>query len=73
MNYSDYSVFSSVSVKVLMGSVPDRGGRPGEIEAPMPMWEGRREGGRGRGGGRGGPRGGGGQKRQNFSGKKRNK
>ncbi|XP_070990583.1 protein FAM98B isoform X1 [Oncorhynchus clarkii lewisi] len=59
--------------KVLMGSVPDRGGRPGEIEAPMPMWEGRREGGRGRGGGRGGPRGGGGQKRQNFSGKKRNK
>ncbi|XP_029476704.2 protein FAM98B [Oncorhynchus nerka] len=55
--------------KVLMGSVPDRGGRPGEIEAPMPMWEGRREGGRGRGG----PRGGGGQKRQNFSGKKRNK
>ncbi|XP_029625729.1 protein FAM98B [Salmo trutta] len=60
--------------KVLMGSVPDRGGRPGEIEAPMPMWEGRREGGgRGRGRGRGGPRGGGGQKRQNLSGKKRNK
>ncbi|KAK6470675.1 protein FAM98A-like [Huso huso] len=31
--------------KVLMGSVPDRGGRPGEIEPPMPSWEGRREGG----------------------------
>ncbi|KPP74145.1 hypothetical protein Z043_106721 [Scleropages formosus] len=31
--------------KVLMGSVPDRGGRPGEIEPPMPMWEDRREGG----------------------------
>ncbi|XP_023656392.2 protein FAM98A [Paramormyrops kingsleyae] len=35
--------------KVLMGTVPDRGGRPGEIEPPMPIWEGRREGG-GRGG-----------------------
>ncbi|KAM4020573.1 protein FAM98C [Anomaloglossus baeobatrachus] len=34
--------------KVLMsGSVPDRGGRPNEIEAPMPMWEKRREGGGG--------------------------
>uniref|UniRef100_A0A8C8RYL9 Family with sequence similarity 98 member C n=1 Tax=Pelusios castaneus TaxID=367368 RepID=A0A8C8RYL9_9SAUR len=31
--------------KVLMGSVPDRGGRPGEIEPPMPVWEKRREGG----------------------------
>ncbi|XP_029475032.1 protein FAM98C isoform X2 [Rhinatrema bivittatum] len=29
--------------KVLMGSVPDRGGRPNEIEPPMPMWEKRRE------------------------------
>uniref|UniRef100_A0A3Q3WTN6 Uncharacterized protein n=1 Tax=Mola mola TaxID=94237 RepID=A0A3Q3WTN6_MOLML len=28
--------------KTLMGSVPDRGGRPGEIEPPMPAWEGRR-------------------------------
>ncbi|XP_041947327.1 protein FAM98B [Alosa sapidissima] len=25
--------------KVLMGSVPDRGGRPGEIEPPMPDWK----------------------------------
>ncbi|XP_064408696.1 protein FAM98A [Latimeria chalumnae] len=33
--------------KVMMGSVPDRGGRPNEIEAPMPMWESRREGGKG--------------------------
>ncbi|XP_068173919.1 protein FAM98B isoform X2 [Antennarius striatus] len=24
--------------KTLMGSVPDRGGRPGEIEPPMPSW-----------------------------------
>ncbi|XP_013928723.1 PREDICTED: protein FAM98B-like [Thamnophis sirtalis] len=40
--------------KILMtGSVPDRGGRPNEIEAPMPTWEKRREGG-GRGGGGGG-------------------
>ncbi|XP_060712184.1 protein FAM98A-like isoform X2 [Hemiscyllium ocellatum] len=31
--------------KVLMGPVPDRGGRPGEIEAPMPSWEDRRRGG----------------------------
>lgn len=31
--------------KVLMGSVPDRGGRPGEIEPPMPSFTGRREGG----------------------------
>ncbi|XP_049642600.1 protein FAM98C [Suncus etruscus] len=29
--------------KVLMGSVPDRGGRPGELEAPMPSWKSRRE------------------------------
>uniref|UniRef100_A0A8C6VH53 Family with sequence similarity 98 member C n=1 Tax=Naja naja TaxID=35670 RepID=A0A8C6VH53_NAJNA len=36
--------------KVLMkGSVPDRGGRPNEIEAPMPTWEKRREGGGGGG------------------------
>ncbi|XP_073497735.1 protein FAM98C [Phyllobates terribilis] len=36
--------------KVLMtGTVPDRGGRPNEIEPPMPVWEKRREGG---GGGR---------------------
>ncbi|XP_003226967.2 protein FAM98C [Anolis carolinensis] len=37
--------------KVLMvGDVPDRGGRPGEIEPPMPIWEKRREGGGGGGG-----------------------
>ncbi|KAM6222856.1 protein FAM98C [Rhynchocyon petersi] len=30
--------------KVLMGSVPDRGGRPNELEAPMPSWQSRREG-----------------------------
>ncbi|XP_008307449.1 protein FAM98B isoform X1 [Cynoglossus semilaevis] len=28
--------------KARMGSVPDRGGRPGEIEPPMPVWEERR-------------------------------
>ncbi|XP_046876929.1 protein FAM98C [Hypomesus transpacificus] len=50
--------------KVLMGSVPDRGGRPGEIEPPMPSWEGRRE--RGKGSGRGGRN----QQHRNFSGKK---
>ncbi|XP_017288847.1 protein FAM98B isoform X2 [Kryptolebias marmoratus] len=42
--------------KALMGSVPDRGGRPGEIEPPMPSWQerraqGHRGGGRGRGSG----------------------
>ncbi|EHB17442.1 Protein FAM98B [Heterocephalus glaber] len=52
--------------KVLMGRVPDRGGRPNEIEPPppeMPPWQKRQEGG-GRGGwggaGGGGGRGGGG-------------
>ncbi|XP_069602691.1 protein FAM98C isoform X2 [Ranitomeya imitator] len=34
--------------KVLMtGAVPDRGGRPNEIEPPMPVWEKRKEGGGG--------------------------
>lgn len=33
--------------KVLMGSVPDRGGRPGEIEPPMPAFTRRSEGGAG--------------------------
>ncbi len=28
-----------------MGSVPDRGGRPGEIEPPMPSFTSRSEGG----------------------------
>lgn len=32
---------------MLMGSVPDRGGRPGEIEPPMPMFTRRSEGGDG--------------------------
>ncbi|XP_056103286.1 protein FAM98B [Rhinichthys klamathensis goyatoka] len=48
--------------KVLMGSVPDRGGRPGEIEPPMPSFTGRSEGG------------GGGQyrkRRREYSGKKK--
>ncbi|XP_030574741.1 protein FAM98B [Archocentrus centrarchus] len=46
--------------KILMGRVPDRGGRPSEIEAPppeMPPWQKRQDGG---GGGRGGRGGGGG-------------
>ncbi|XP_023577316.1 protein FAM98C [Octodon degus] len=34
--------------KVLMGDVPDRGGRPNELEAPMPTWQSRREDGGGR-------------------------
>ncbi|XP_010735706.3 protein FAM98B [Larimichthys crocea] len=43
--------------KILMGRVPDRGGRPSEIQAPapeMPPWQKRQEGGRGGWGGRGG-------------------
>ncbi|XP_062454209.1 protein FAM98C [Rhea pennata] len=31
--------------QVLMGPVPDRGGRPGELEPPMRPWEPRRQGG----------------------------
>ncbi|CAL8361333.1 unnamed protein product [Merluccius merluccius] len=59
---------STAVYKVLMGSVPDRGGRPGEIEPPMPCWEGRREKGKGsaRGGGRH-------QQRRKFSEKKKGK
>ncbi|XP_016061942.1 PREDICTED: protein FAM98C [Miniopterus natalensis] len=38
--------------KVLMGNVPDRGGRPNELEAPMPSWQSRREDGGGRKAGR---------------------
>ncbi|KAG8552692.1 hypothetical protein GDO81_003007 [Engystomops pustulosus] len=41
---------SAIQKVLMIGSVPDRGGRPNEIEPPMPMWEKRREGG---GGGRG--------------------
>ncbi|KAB5561894.1 hypothetical protein PHYPO_G00011760 [Pangasianodon hypophthalmus] len=47
--------------KVLMGRVPDRGGRPNEIEPPppeMPTWQKRQDGPTGGGGGRGGGRGG---------------
>ncbi|XP_069588593.1 protein FAM98B [Ranitomeya imitator] len=48
--------------KILMGRVPDRGGRPSEISPPppeMPPWKKRQDDG-GRGGWRGGGRGGGG-------------
>ncbi|XP_029316270.1 protein FAM98B [Cottoperca gobio] len=48
--------------RILMGRVPDRGGRPSEIEAPppeMPPWQKRQDGGGGGWGGRGGGRGGG--------------
>ncbi|KAK2500250.1 hypothetical protein MC885_017253 [Smutsia gigantea] len=38
--------------KVLMGNMPDRGGRPGELEAPMPSWRSRREDGGGQKAGR---------------------
>lgn len=51
--------------KTLMGGVPDRGGRPGEIEPPMPAWGERRAKGN-RGGG-----GGGHHQRRKFSDKKR--
>uniref|UniRef100_A0A8C7Y268 Family with sequence similarity 98 member B n=1 Tax=Oryzias sinensis TaxID=183150 RepID=A0A8C7Y268_9TELE len=43
--------------KVLMGRVPDRGGRPSEISPPppeMPPWQKRQDGGRGGGWGQGG-------------------
>ncbi|KAM4541830.1 protein FAM98B [Odontesthes bonariensis] len=43
--------------KILMGRVPDRGGRPSEIQAPppeMPPWQKRQDGGGGRGRGGGG-------------------
>ncbi|KAM4742953.1 protein FAM98B [Anableps anableps] len=42
---------STAVYKMLMGSVPDRGGRPGEIEPPMPTWGERRS--QGNRGGRG--------------------
>lgn len=50
--------------KTLMGSVPDRGGRPGEIEPPMPSWGERST--KGNRGGRGGH-----YQRRKFSDKKR--
>ncbi|XP_030648561.1 protein FAM98A [Chanos chanos] len=51
--------------KVLMGSVPDRGGRPGEIEPPMPSWSRRSEGGNAERSGRGK------FQRREYSGKKK--
>ncbi|KAM6912140.1 protein FAM98B [Xenentodon cancila] len=58
--------------KILMGRVPDRGGRPSEIEAPppeMPPWQKRQDGGGWGGrGGRGGRGGGWGQGRGGGSG-----
>ncbi|NP_001087378.1 family with sequence similarity 98 member A L homeolog [Xenopus laevis] len=38
---------SSVNKVLMAGNVPDRGGRPNEIEPPMPTWTKRREGGGG--------------------------
>uniref|UniRef100_A0A8C6T3K3 Protein FAM98B n=1 Tax=Neogobius melanostomus TaxID=47308 RepID=A0A8C6T3K3_9GOBI len=52
--------------KVKMGEVPDRGGRPGEIEPPMPSWEARKSGQRS-------GRGGGGHKERRFGDKKKKK
>nr|DBA14228.1 TPA: hypothetical protein GDO54_005226 [Pyxicephalus adspersus] len=55
--------------KVLMGRVPDRGGRPSEIQPPppeMPPWQKRQDDG-GRGGWRGGRRGGGGFGRGGYN------
>ncbi|XP_050921336.1 protein FAM98B [Lates calcarifer] len=51
--------------KIRMGSVPDRGGRPGEIEPPMPMWGERRTQGNRSG------RGSGHHQRRKFSDKKK--
>ncbi|XP_051724205.1 protein FAM98B [Ctenopharyngodon idella] len=51
--------------RILMGRVPDRGGRPSEIEAPlpeMPAWQKRADGGGRGGGGYGGNWGGGGSR-----------
>ncbi|XP_072314285.1 protein FAM98B isoform X1 [Eucyclogobius newberryi] len=57
---------STLVYKVQMGAVPDRGGRPGEIEPPMPVWEDRKSGHRsGRGGGN--------QKSRKFADKKKKK
>ncbi|KAM5146521.1 protein FAM98C isoform 2-T2 [Mantella aurantiaca] len=40
---------SSIQKVLMIGIVPDRGGRPNEIEPPMPSWSERREGGGGGG------------------------
>ncbi|XP_035011446.1 protein FAM98B [Hippoglossus stenolepis] len=58
---------STAVYKIRMGSVPDRGGRPGEIEPPMPVW-----GERSAKGNRGG-RGGGHHHRRKFPDKKKGK
>lgn len=39
---------SSIQKVLMTGNVPDRGGRPNEIEPPMPSWGERKEGGDGR-------------------------
>ncbi|PIN97921.1 hypothetical protein AB205_0108050 [Aquarana catesbeiana] len=39
---------SSIQKVLMTGNVPDRGGRPNEIEPPMPSWGERKEGGGGR-------------------------
>ncbi|XP_029373792.1 protein FAM98B isoform X2 [Echeneis naucrates] len=57
----------SLVYKTRMGSVPDRGGRPGEIEPPMPMWKEHRAKGSSWG------RGSGGHQRRKFSNKKKGK
>ncbi|TRY56293.1 hypothetical protein DNTS_002309 [Danionella cerebrum] len=64
----DYECRRQMMVKrfhVLMGSVPDRGGRPGEIEPPMPSFTSRRDGGGSRHQHR--------KRKRQFSGKKKNK
>lgn len=43
--FTQEKISKRLFLQVLMGSVPDRGGRPGEIEPPMPSFTGRREGG----------------------------
>ncbi|XP_037333891.2 protein FAM98B isoform X1 [Pungitius pungitius] len=52
--------------KTLMGGVPDRGGRPGEIEPPMPAWTDRKAKGNRPGRGGGGP-----HQKHRFSDKKK--
>lgn len=68
----DQSIIESIKAgpstsvyKTRMGSVPDRGGRPGEIEPPMPVWEDRRSKGHRSGGGH--------QHRRKFPNKKKGK
>lgn len=60
------SVKSTPVYQVRMGDVPDRGGRPGEIEPPMPAWKDHKAGHRS-------GRGGGSQKWRKFTDKKKKK